>query len=57
MTNRTSKCCKHWDCGWCYAPPDSHSNDEGGQCNSPSECEELRLQQVEDDEDEDLYLH
>jgi len=39
--------CKHWDCGWCYAPEGSKSNDENGQCQKPDECLELMRQEAD----------
>lgn len=47
---QTSKTCKHRDCGWCYAPDDSPSNDTHGECTSPDTCEELKLHHLEDDD-------
>ena len=46
---QTSKC-KHWDCGWCYAPEGCSTNSEQGACVAPYECEEYLDQQEEDTE-------
>lgn len=39
--------CKHNDCGWCYAPPNTATNDQGGQCLQPKECPERQRQAQE----------
>ena len=37
--------CKHWDCGWCYAPDDVKTNALGsGVCNLPEYCPYLKSQ-------------
>lgn len=38
--------CKHWDCGWCYAPDGSDTNDRNGACDKPEECQELANQEI-----------
>ena len=30
--------CKHWDCGYCYAPPCTETNAINGGCFKPQEC-------------------
>ena len=32
--------CPHYDCGWCYAPPDRTTNAQQGACLRPGECPE-----------------
>ena len=36
--------CKHWDCGWCYAPTDVKTNDLQGECVHPEYCPYLKSQ-------------
>jgi len=37
--------CKHWDCGWCYAPDDVKTNALGnGGCIHPECCPYLKSQ-------------
>lgn len=36
--------CKYNDCGWCYAPANTATNDEQGQCLEPSQCPERQRQ-------------
>jgi hypothetical protein len=36
--------CKFNDCGWCYAPAESDSNDSNGACKYPDECTVLEDQ-------------
>ena len=38
--------CKYWDCGWCYCKS-GKSNDDNGQCNSPSSCKENKKEGAE----------
>lgn len=42
--------CKHWDCGWCYAPDGSDTNDRNGACDKPETCEELSNQESKEKE-------
>jgi hypothetical protein len=30
--------CNFWDCGWCYAPPDTLTNARDGACEDSSKC-------------------
>ena len=39
--------CKHWDCGWCYAPSSVESNARGGSCGSSVNCKEFEKQRKE----------
>ena len=32
--------CPHYDCGYCYAPPDRTTNAQQGACLRPGECPE-----------------
>lgn len=41
--------CEYWDCGWCYAPDGKQTNDAGGKCLKPEQCEELRRQERKDE--------
>ena len=36
--------CKHWDCGWCYAPDDVKTNNSQGGCIHPECCPYLKSQ-------------
>jgi hypothetical protein len=36
--------CKHWDCGWCYAPDDVKTNATQGGCFEPEYCPYLKSQ-------------
>jgi hypothetical protein len=36
--------CKHWDCGWCYAPDDIKTNATQSGCFEPEHCPYLKSQ-------------
>jgi hypothetical protein len=42
--------CKHWDCGWCYAPDDVKTNATQGGCFEPEHCPYLKSQMKDDEE-------
>lgn len=39
--------CKYNDCGWCYATPNTVTNDQQGQCIEPEQCPERQAQVVD----------
>lgn len=40
MKDKAVNYCRHNDCGWCYAPAGTITNDREGACNNPQECPE-----------------
>ena len=39
--------CKYNDCGWCYAPPNTATNDQQGECIEPKQCPERQRQVIQ----------